>query len=76
VSERRLDANWATRTVGDLRAAIAVGDVAKTELQLYGLDWSQLDPEPDDMLLSDAFSRHGAVLGDGRDGLQGNTGAG
>ncbi len=53
---------WSRRTVGDLRAAVAAGEVAKTELQLYGLDWSQLEDEADETTLADAFARHGAVL--------------
>ena len=55
-------AGWARRTVGDLRAAVATGEVAKTELQLFGLDWSQVEEEPDEAPLGEVFARHGAVL--------------
>lgn len=50
------------RTVGDLRRAVADGRVVKTELQLFGLDWAQLDDEPDGAPLAEAFARHGAVV--------------
>ena len=53
---------WVERTVADLRAAIADGRVNKSDLQLYGLDWSQIEDEPDDAFLGDVFARHGAVL--------------
>lgn len=52
----------AERTMADLRAAVADGRVAKTDLQLYGLDWSQIEDEPDTAVLRDVFARHGAVL--------------
>ncbi len=50
------------RTVGDLRSAIEQGRVAKTELQLYGLDWAQIEDEADDQRLAEVFARHGAVV--------------
>jgi len=50
------------RTVGDLRAAIEARRVAKTELQLYGLDWAQIEDEPDAAPLREVFARHGAVV--------------
>jgi len=53
---------WSQRTVADLRAAVAEGSVNKTDLQLYGLDWSQIEDEPDEAVLRDVFARHGAVL--------------
>ncbi len=53
---------WGERTMADLRAAVADGRVAKTDLQLYGLDWSQIEDEPDTAVLQDVFARHGAVL--------------
>ena len=55
-------ARWGRRNLGDLRAAVAAGDVAKSELHLFGLDWSQFDDEPDDAIVADVFARHGAVL--------------
>ena len=60
-AEMFVDWPWARRTVGALRAAVANGSVAKTELQLYGLDWSQLRDEPDDAILADVMARRGAV---------------
>lgn len=60
-AEMFMDWPWARRTVGALRAAVADGTVAKTELQLYGMDWSQLQDEPADAILADVFARRGAV---------------
>lgn len=48
-------------TVGDLATAIAHEEIAKSDLQLYGIDWSQLESEPPDTTLREAFDRHGAV---------------
>jgi|SRR5579884_18873 len=60
-AEMFLDWPWSRRTVGELRQAVATGTVAKTELQLYGLDWSQLADVPDGALLADVLARRGAV---------------
>lgn len=49
-------------SVGDLETAIQHGEIAKSDLQLYGIDWSQLEPEPRDSPLSEAFTRHGALV--------------
>ena len=56
-------ARWDDRTVGELRAAVETGVVAKTELQVYGLDWSQLATERDDAHLADVVARRGARVG-------------
>ncbi len=61
-ARRPVGGRWAERTMADLRAAVADGRVAKTDLQLYGLDWSQIEDEPDSAVLQDVFARHGAVL--------------
>jgi membrane protein len=54
--------HWEDRTVGEFRSAVAAGQIAKTELQLYGMDWSQLASEPDQARLDEVFARRGAVL--------------
>ena len=59
---RASGSRWTERTMGDLRGAIADGRVAKSDLQLYGLDWSLIEDEPDSAVLQDVFARHGAVL--------------
>lgn len=49
-------------SVGDLEAAIQHDEIAKSDLQLYGIDWSQLESEARDTPLSEAFRRHGGLL--------------
>lgn len=49
-------------TVVDLETAILHEEIAKSDLQLYGVDWSQLEDEPGDAPLAEAFARHGAVV--------------
>ena len=50
-----------TGTVADLATAIRHDEVAKSDLQLYGIDWSQLESETPETRLGEAFDRHGAV---------------
>lgn len=49
-------------SIGDLETAILHEEIAKSDLQLYGIDWSQLEDEPGDAPLAEAFARHGAVV--------------
>lgn len=50
-----------TGTIADLANALRHDEIAKSDLQLYGIDWSQLEAEPPEMRLGEAFDRHGAV---------------
>lgn len=50
-----------TGTITDLAAALRHDEIAKSDLQLYGIDWSQLEADPPETRLGEAFDRHGAV---------------